>query len=144
LYLLFDVIIGAERALLTRGHRNRAAAERRSDRLRMSPSLGNPYMRCGATDGLIVLAPSCSALRGSRSRAIRFPSQAQVGPVAKLHWLDRQKSRGFVRELPHDRRIDVEMLRDEFGRRVRQPVRTDRSGNFDQGFVKPREDEGYR
>src|SRR5256886_16997020 len=39
---------------------------------------------------------------------------------------------------------DVEMLRDEFGRRVRQPVRTDRSGNFDQGFVKPRENDGYR
>jgi hypothetical protein len=55
----------------------------------MYPSLGNPYMRCEATDGLIVLAPSCSALRGSRSRAIRFPSQPQVGPVAKLHWLDR-------------------------------------------------------
>src|SRR6516162_3566781 len=67
LYLLFGAIIGAERALLTRGHRNRAGAERKSDRLRMSPSLGNPYMRCGATNGLIVLAPSCSALRGSRS-----------------------------------------------------------------------------
>jgi hypothetical protein len=38
-----------------------------SDRLRMSPSLGNPYMRSGATNGLIVLAPSCSALPGSRS-----------------------------------------------------------------------------
>jgi len=56
-------------------------------------------------------------------RAMGFPGRAQVGPVARLHWLDRQKSRGFVRELPHDRRIDVEMLRDEFGRRVRQPVR---------------------
>src|SRR5262245_57153333 len=77
----------------------------------MSPSLGNPYMRCGATDGLIVLAPSCSALRGSRSRAIRFPSQAQVGPVAKLHWLDRQKSRGFVRELPHDRNLQKQVFR---------------------------------
>jgi NADH:ubiquinone reductase (H+-translocating) len=53
------------------------AAERRSDRLRMSPSLGNPYMWSGATDGLIVLAPSCCVLPGSRS-------QRAVGSDARL------------------------------------------------------------
>jgi hypothetical protein len=53
------------------------AAERRSDRLRMSPSLGNPYMWSGATDGLIVLAPSCCVLPASRS-------QRAVGSDARL------------------------------------------------------------
>jgi hypothetical protein len=57
------------------GHRARPAysrtqkscrGERKSDRLRISPSLGNPYIRSGVADGLLVLAPSCSALRGSR------------------------------------------------------------------------------
>lgn len=45
-----------------------------SDRLRMSPSLGNPYMRSGASNGLMVLAPSCSALLGSRSPIARARS----------------------------------------------------------------------
>jgi len=34
----------------------------------MSTNLGNPYMWPGATNGLIVLALSWSALPGSRSR----------------------------------------------------------------------------
>jgi hypothetical protein len=100
---------------------------KKSDRLRMSPSLGNPYMRSGAANGLMVLAPSCSALLGSRSPIARArsasPSRAQIGPAAKLCWSDRHKPRRVVRELPHHRRIDVQVLRHEFRRRVRQPVR---------------------
>jgi hypothetical protein len=59
----------------------------------MSPSLNNPYMRSGATNGLIVLAPSCSALpvsRADRPRVIGFRGGAQVGPVARLRWSDWQ------------------------------------------------------
>jgi hypothetical protein len=60
------------------------AGGEKSDRLRISPSLNNPYMRSGATNGLIVLAPSCSALpalRADKPRAIGFPGRAQVAPL---------------------------------------------------------------
>jgi hypothetical protein len=47
--------------------------------------LGNLYMRSGASNGLMVLAPSCSALLGSRSPIARArsasPGRAQIGPA---------------------------------------------------------------
>jgi hypothetical protein len=44
----------------------------------MSPSLGNLYMRSGGSNGLMVLAPSCSALLGSRSPIARARSASRA------------------------------------------------------------------
>src|SRR5215813_14204060 len=53
-----DAMVGRWARRVTVRTQNHARAEKRSDRWRTSPSLGNSYMRSGATYRLIVLAPS--------------------------------------------------------------------------------------
>src|SRR5262249_13484026 len=53
-----DAMVGRWARRVTVRTQNHATAEKRSDRWRTSPSLGDSYMRSGATYRLIVLAPS--------------------------------------------------------------------------------------
>ena len=81
-----DAMTGAERAAIV-GKAKSCRDGKKSDRLRMSPSLGNLYMRSGATNGLMVLARSCSALLASRSPIARARSASRAA-----HRSDRLRS----------------------------------------------------
>jgi hypothetical protein len=77
-------------------------------------------MRSGVTNGLIVLARSCSALpalRAGRPRAIGFPGRAQVGPVARLRWSDRPTADEGLRLLPQ-LELRCSILRESTGVRL--------------------------
>src|SRR5262249_5859071 len=92
-YLLLTRGSDAERAVLTLGHRNRAAAQRKSDRLRTSPSLSRPLyavrrderldrpcsilIRFAGLDSGSVAWPLC-AMKRATARALLDPEEREL------------------------------------------------------------------